>query len=88
LRLSDRAKRDEDLRPEIEPVFSGKPYETGVRRIWHQMRREDFGTGRSTIAKLMKNIGIEGVIHAKRPGMPKGRERHYRIRRSRVRWTV
>ncbi len=64
-RLSDRARRDAVLRPEIERVFeeNGKVY--GVRKVWRQLGREGFSVARSTVARLMKEIGIQGVIRGK-----------------------
>lgn len=46
-RLSDRAKRDADLKPEIKRVFEENLRVYGVRKVWHQMRREGFGAARS-----------------------------------------
>ncbi len=40
--LSDRARRDKDLRPEIERVWEQNYKVYGVRKIWHQMRRKAF----------------------------------------------
>ena len=67
LRPSDRAKRDEELRPEIERVFEENLSVHGVRKIWHQLRREGFDIARCTVARLMKDIGIEGVVRGKKP---------------------
>ena len=53
-RLSDRAKRDEKLRPEIERVFEENLSVYGVRKVWHQMRREGFDIARCTVARLME----------------------------------
>ncbi|WP_146348514.1 IS3 family transposase [Phaeobacter marinintestinus] len=66
-RLSDRAKRDKELNPEIERVFEEHHSVYGVRKIWHQMRREGFGIARCTVARQMKDTGIEGVVGAKKP---------------------
>jgi len=66
-RLSDRAKRDAELKPEIERVFEQNLKVYGVRKVWHQMHREGFDVARCTVARLMKDIGIEGVIRGKRP---------------------
>lgn len=66
-RLSDRAKRDEQLKPEIERVFEQNLKVYGVRKVWHQMHREGFDIARCTVARLMKDIGIEGVIRGKKP---------------------
>jgi transposase InsO family protein len=67
LRRSDRAKRDAELKPEIVRVFEENLSVYGVRKIWHQMRREGFGIARCTVARLMKELGIEGVIRGKKP---------------------
>ncbi len=65
--LSDRAKRDEELKPEIERVFEENLSVYGVRKVWHQMRREGFDIARCTVARLMRDIGIEGVVRGKKP---------------------
>ncbi|MEM5469545.1 MAG: IS3 family transposase [Sulfitobacter sp.] len=65
--LSDRAKRDDELKPEIERVFEENLSAYGVRKVWHQMNREGFDIARCTVARLMKDIGIEGVIRGKKP---------------------
>lgn len=78
--LSDRAKRDEQLKPEIERVFEENLKVYGVRKVWHQMRREGFDIARCTVARLMKDIGIEGVIRGKKPRTT--------TRRYPVRWIV
>ena len=65
-RFSDRAKRDAELEPEIERVFEGNLSVYGVRNVWHQMRREGFDIAGCTVARLMKDIGIEGVVLGKK----------------------
>ncbi len=57
-RRSDRARRDDALRPEIRRVY-------GVRKIWHQLRREGFDVARCTVARLMKDMDIQGIIRGK-----------------------
>lgn len=66
-RLSDRAKRDVERKPEIERVCEENLSVSGARKVWHQMRREGFAIARCTVARLMKNIGIEGAIRCKKP---------------------
>ncbi len=66
-RLSDRAQRDAGLKPEIERVYEENLSVYGVRKVWRQMRREGFDVARCTVARLMKNIGIEGVVRGKKP---------------------
>jgi hypothetical protein len=54
--LSDRAKRDKTLRPEIEHVWEQNYKVYGVRKVWHQMRREGFDVARCTVARLMNDM--------------------------------
>jgi putative transposase len=37
----------------------------GVRKIWRQLRREGFDVARCTVARLMKVMGIQGIIRGK-----------------------
>lgn len=62
---SDRARRDEVLRPEIERVFGANYRVYGARKAWHQMRREDFVVARCTVARLMKSMEIQRIIRGK-----------------------
>ena len=64
--LSDRAKRDKALRPEVERVWEQNYKVYGVRKVWHQMRREGFDAARCTVARLMNDMGLEGVIRGKK----------------------
>lgn len=63
---STRAQRDAELRPEIRRVFDANFRVYGVRKVWRQMRREGFEVARCTVARLMKEMGIEGIIRGKR----------------------
>ena len=65
-RLSDRAKRDGELCPEIQRVFEANFKVYGVRKVWRQMRREGFDVARCTVERLMKDMGVEGVIRGKK----------------------
>ncbi|MGV8988759.1 MAG: IS3 family transposase [Cypionkella sp.] len=64
-RLSDRAKRDEALRPQIQRVFDANWQVYGARKIWRQLRREGFDVARCTVARLMKAMNIQGIIRGK-----------------------
>ena len=64
-RLSDRAKRDAELRPEIERVFEANWRVYGVRKVWRQLGREGFDVARCTVARLMKDMGLRGAIRGK-----------------------
>jgi transposase InsO family protein len=64
-RRSARAQRDDALRPEVRRVFEENFGVYGVRKIWRQMRREGFDVARCTVARLMKDLGLKGVIRVK-----------------------
>ncbi|GLS81466.1 transposase [Paracoccus marinus] len=64
-RRSDRARRDDELRPEIKRVFEDNWSVFGVRKVWHQLRREEFDVARCTVGRLMKDMGIQGIIRGK-----------------------
>jgi transposase InsO family protein len=64
-RRSDRACRDDALRPEIRRVFDENWRVYGVRKVWHQLRREGFDVARCTVARVMKDMGMQGVVRGK-----------------------
>ena len=61
-----RVKRDAALKLEIERVFNENFGVYGVRKVWRQLLREGFDVARCTIERLMKNMGLQGVIRGKR----------------------
>ncbi|WP_244749615.1 IS3 family transposase [Mesorhizobium sp. L-2-11] len=64
-RLSARAKRDEALKDEVRRVFEANFRVYGVRKVWRQLQREGFDVARCTVARLMKAMGLEGIIRGK-----------------------
>ncbi len=60
-----RVKRDAALKPEIERVFYENFQVYGVRKVWRQLLREGFAVARCTVARLMKGMGLKGVIRGK-----------------------
>lgn len=64
-KLSVRAKRDITLQPEIARVFAENFEVYGVRKVWRQMVRERFDVARCTVARLMRGMGLQGVIRGK-----------------------
>ena len=64
-RASDRAKRDAALRQEVQRVWDQNFKVYGVRKVWLQMRREGFDVARCTVERLMRQLGIQGVVRGK-----------------------
>jgi transposase InsO family protein len=61
-----RIKRDVLLKPEIRRVFEENFRVYGVRKVWRQMLRDGHDVARCTVARLMGNMGLEGVIRGKK----------------------
>lgn len=64
-RRSARARRDDALGPEVRCVFEENFRVYGVRKVWRQLRREGFDVARCTVARLMRAMGLAGVIRGK-----------------------
>ena len=64
-KLSARARRDTALKVEVRRVFAENFGVYGVRKVWRQMKREGFDVARCTVARLMKALGLQGVIRGK-----------------------
>ena len=60
---SARARRDDALGPEVRRVFEENFRVYGVRKVWRQLRREGFDVARCTVARLMRAMGLAGVIN-------------------------
>ncbi len=58
---SSRSVRDEDLKPEIARVHRDNFGVYGARKVWCQLRREGFSVARCTVARLMREMGLQGV---------------------------
>lgn len=65
-RRSERAKRDEALAVEIERVWVENRRLYGVRKVWHQLRREGFEVARCTVERLMRQLGLRGVVRGRK----------------------
>jgi putative transposase len=61
-----RAKRDEHLRGEVKRVWKTNFEVYGVRKIWRQLHREGVEVARCTVARLMRSLGIHGVVRGRR----------------------
>ena len=65
LRLSARARRDTELRPEIQRVWQENFEVYGARKVWRQLNREGIAVARCTVARLMAAMGLAGAVRGK-----------------------
>lgn len=66
-RRSQRGQRDERLREEVDRVWKQNQEVYGVRKVWRQLNREGHSVARCTVARLMGELGLEGVVRGKQP---------------------
>jgi putative transposase len=64
-KLSNRAKRDAELRAEIQRVWDENFQVYGVRKVWRQLNREGIAIARCTVARLMGDMGLAGAVRGK-----------------------
>lgn len=65
-RASDRPKSDANMCSEISRVFDDNRRVYGARKIWHALRREGHDVARCTVERLMRKLGLKGVMRGKK----------------------
>src|SRR5689334_24440495 len=61
-RRSARTQRDDVLKAEITRVWDEHEQVYGAEKVWRQLRREDIAAARCTVERLMKALGLRGVV--------------------------
>jgi putative transposase len=64
-KASARARCDAVLRRQIQRAFDENFAVYDVRKIWRQLGREDMTVARCTVARLMRQMGLQGVVRGK-----------------------
>lgn len=64
-KASARARRDAWLRIAIRRVFEANFGVYGVRKVWRQLGRERTCVARCTVARLMRQMALRGVVRGK-----------------------
>jgi transposase InsO family protein len=65
-RLPMRARRDAQLRPEIDRVWRANRRVYGAKKVWKQLGREGIVVARCTVERLMRAEGLRGVVRGPR----------------------
>ncbi|MDH2240312.1 IS3 family transposase [Pigmentiphaga sp. GD03639] len=60
-----RAHRDEALVPQIERVWNANMQVYGADKVWRQLAREGTDVARCTVERLMRRLGLRGVLRGK-----------------------
>ena len=65
-RLPARTRRDGELKAEIGRVHAANFGVYGARKVWRQLGREDITAARCTVERLMRSLGLCGVVRGRR----------------------
>jgi putative transposase len=61
-----RVQREARLRPEIQRVWQANRRVYGAKKVWKQLNREAILVARCTVARLMRDLGLRGVVRGRR----------------------
>jgi transposase InsO family protein len=64
-RRSARARRDAELRPEIQRVWDENFRVYGAEKVWRQLGREAIIVARCTVERLMRAMGLRGATRGR-----------------------
>ena len=65
-RVPKRIQRDRQLGVEIRRVWEENFCAYGARKVWRQLKREGISVARCTVERLMRSMGLQGVVRGKR----------------------
>ncbi|MEJ1202550.1 MULTISPECIES: IS3 family transposase [unclassified Streptomyces] len=63
---SPRSVHDAELKTQISRVNADNFGVYGVRKVWRQLHREGLPVARCTVARLMRDLGLEGARRGKK----------------------
>jgi transposase InsO family protein len=64
--LPARSRRDAELVGQIERVYKANFRVYGARKVWRQLGRENVVAARCTVERLMRRMGLQGVVRGRR----------------------
>ena len=64
-RRSARAVRDQEVSTEVRQIFDDNYGVYGARKVWRQLQREGLQVARCTVERLMRVMGLHGVIRGR-----------------------
>src|SRR6267142_2537489 len=65
-RRPGRTRRDEGLCEHVRRVWQENREVYGVRQLWKQLKREGQAVARCTVARLMRRLGLAGVVRGRK----------------------
>jgi putative transposase len=74
-RLPPRLQHERMLMPQIQRVHAENFNVYGARKVWRQLAREDIVVARCTVERLMRSLGLQGVVRGRKCRTTSGDER-------------
>lgn len=65
-RLPPRIRRDLELAHQIRRVYEENFHVYGAHKVWRQLHREQIAVARCTVERLMRTLGLRGVVRGKK----------------------
>jgi len=65
-KIPARHHRDQALKPHMQRVWEENYRVYGARKVWLQLNREGINVARCTVERLMREIGLRGVVRGKK----------------------
>jgi transposase InsO family protein len=64
---SMRAQRDDALATRIDTLWREAHGVYGAKKVWNALHRQDVTVARCTVERLMRRLGLEGVVRGRAP---------------------
>lgn len=64
---SARAQRDAERCEAIEQLWDDSHQVYGARKVWCQLRRDGWNLARCAVERLMRELGLQGVVRGHKP---------------------
>lgn len=61
-----RTQRDKELAEKVQIVWEDNKQVYGARKVWRQLQRESVAVARCTVERIMRSLGLRGVVRGKR----------------------
>ena len=65
-KVPTRHRRDQILKLQIQRVWDENHQVYGARKVWRQLNREKIFVARCTVERLMRKMGLRGVVRGKK----------------------
>ena len=73
-KCSKRIFHDQQYAEQIKRIWQESAGRYGVRKVWHQLKREGYSIARCTVSRLMQQLQIQGIWRGKNKRTTRSRD--------------